>query len=161
MAADGRIEIDTRIDSKGVDKGVKDISKKLEGASQNLKDVGEGMTKYVTLPLAGLATGAMKVASDFNTSQALIQSFLGITREEAEKLNDTVQSVWEDGFGANLDEVSKSLLIVKQNMKGVAEGAELERVTKDAMTLAKVFDSDVNEVTRAGNNIMNNFGQFA
>nr|WP_250634878.1 phage tail tape measure protein [Bacillus subtilis] len=35
---------------------------------------------------------------------------------------------------------------------------DLKDVTKGAITLSETFDADVNEVTRAGNNIMKGFG---
>ncbi len=158
--ADGTIKIDTRIDPTGIDKGVKDINSKLSSVGEGMKSVGDSMSQYVTLPLVAMATGAIKVASDFNSSQAQIQNSLGLTANEASNLNDVVRDVWKDGFGASLDEVTNSLLEVKQNMKGLNDG-DLEQATKSAMTLAQTFDSDVNEVTRAGGNIMETFGVTA
>lgn len=155
--ADGQIVIDTRIDSSGVDKGVGEIQGKLNQVGQSMQSVGQSMTQYVTVPLMALGAGALKIASDFDGSQAKIQNSLGLTGKEAEVLNKTVQNVWKEGFGESVGDVTNSLLEVKQNMKGLNDG-DIEQATKSAMVLAQTFDSDVNEVTRAGGNIMSSFG---
>lgn len=124
----------------------------------NLTDSGEKMTKGVTVPVVAAGGAAMVTATQFEDASARIQTSLGVTAEEADKLSDSAIKIWEVGFGESLNEVSGALINVKQNMKEVSDGAELERVTRDAILLAESFESDVNEVTRAGNNLMTNFG---
>lgn len=106
----------------------------------------------------GLGVAVFDMAKDFDESVTKIQNSLGTTREEAVKLGDTATSAWADGFGESVADVSDSLIQVKQNMKEVGDGAELEAATKKAMALGQTFDADVNEVTRAANNIMKSFG---
>lgn len=155
--ADGTINIDTQINSNGIDRGLQEIETKLGNLGGSIKGIGESLTASVSAPLIALGTAAMKVASDFESSNAKIQNSFGLTSAEAEALGDTVKNVYKDGFGESLDDVTNSLIKVKQNLKGLNEG-ELEQATKSAMTLAQTFDADVNEVTRAGGNIMKAFG---
>ncbi|MGQ7105333.1 phage tail tape measure protein [Bacillus cereus group sp. Bce041] len=122
-----------------------------------MKDVGTNMTTGVSLPLAGIGAAAVKVASDFDTSQRNIQSSLGLTEKGAENLGKIAKETWKDGFGQSIEEVDQSLIKVYQNMKGVPH-EELEEATKSAMTLGKTFDSDINEVTRGAGQLMNQFG---
>ncbi|MCM3792509.1 transglycosylase SLT domain-containing protein [Priestia megaterium] len=136
---------------------VKMSSEKME----ELKGRAQGMKASMK---AGLVAGAvagsaglLKLASDADSSQKRIQAQLGLTGKEAQKLNKVARSVWKEGFGENMEEVRNGLVQVKQNIKGLNDG-ELEQVTKDALTLADVFDADVNEVTRAGANVMKGFG---
>ncbi|GAB6575009.1 TPA: phage tail tape measure protein [Bacillus paranthracis] len=122
-----------------------------------MKDVGTNMTAGVSLPLAGIGAAAIKVASDFDTSQRNIQSSLGLTEKGAENLGKIAKETWKDGFGQSIEEVDQSLVKVYQNMKEVPYD-ELEEATKSAMTLGKTFDSDINEVTRGAGQLMNQFG---
>ncbi|MHA4128196.1 phage tail tape measure protein [Bacillus cereus] len=122
-----------------------------------MKDVGTNMTTGVSLPLAGIGAAAVKVASDFDTSQRNIQSSLGLTEKGAENLGKIAKETWKDGFGQSIEEVDQSLIKVYQNMKDVPH-EELEEATKSAMTLGKTFDSDINEVTRGAEQLMNQFG---
>ncbi|MGN4860811.1 phage tail tape measure protein [Bacillus cereus group sp. MYBK132-2] len=122
-----------------------------------MKDVGTNMTTGVSLPLAGIGAAAVKVASDFDTSQRNIQSSLGLTEKGAENLGKIAKETWKDGVGQSIEEVDQSLIKVYQNMKDVPH-EELEEATKSAMTLGKTFDSDINEVTRGAGQLMNQFG---
>ena len=135
-----------------------DVGSKLEKTGDGITSVGQGVTLGLTTPILAAGAAAGIVAGQFDNASAQIQSSLGLTEAEAKKLEDTAKNVWQNGFGESLEEVTDSLLKVKQNMKDVADGAELEKVTQDAITLAQTFDADVNEVTRAGNNLMVNFG---
>jgi len=141
------------------------LSTSLNNSSQSLnafgdkaKDVGSKMSVGLTAPIvaAGIAVGM--IATQFEDAQVKIQNSLGATSEEAENLADVAQNVWADGFGESLETVSDALIKVKQNIKGISSDAELEKITRDAILLASTFESDVNEVTRAGQNLMHNFG---
>lgn len=137
---------------------VEDLGEALNNAGEKMKDVGSSMTTGVSAPIAGIGIAAGLSAKQFDDAAAQIQASLGLTADEAEGLEAIAKSVWKNGFGESLEEVTDALVRVKQNIKGISDEAELERVTESAIALAKTFDSDVNEVTRAGNNLMTNFG---
>lgn len=118
-----------------------------------MKNVGLGASAAI----AGLGGGALLAAGQFDNAAGQIQAALGVTADEAELLEDKAKSVWKAGFGESLEEVSGALVRVRQNMKNIDDG-DIEKITRDALALAKTFESDVNEVTRAGNNLMTNFG---
>lgn len=138
-----------------------DVAKKAQDAIQKFgdkaKEIGGAFSATLTPAIAAMGAGMMKVADDAEGSTSRIQATLGITRDEASKLSDSARDMWEQGFGESMEEVEAGLLSVKQNMGDLNE-SDLEQVTKDAMTLAGVFDADVNEVTRAGQNLMKGFG---
>lgn len=163
---------------KKTEKAIKDVDKALEKQGQEweeitddvhesgsafdtvggkMGDVGAKMTAGLTAPLAAAGAGMVKVAMDADTAGANIQASLGLTEKEASKLKETATKVWSEGFGEDMNEVQGALVQVKQNIKGLNEG-DLEQVTKDSMMLGKVFNADVNEVTRAGGNLMTGFG---
>ncbi|BDH62305.1 hypothetical protein MTP04_24350 [Lysinibacillus sp. PLM2] len=140
-------------------------SKKLDSYSTSfanvggkLTDIGSKLSVGLTAPItaAGVAVGML--ATQFEDAQVKIQNSLDITAEESERFANVAENVWARGFGDSLDSVSNALIRVRQNIQGINDEAELEEVTRNAIILAETFESDVNEVTRAGNNLMTNFG---
>lgn len=114
---------------------------------------------------AGLAVGAIggigvamgKMASETEKSLTRVENAFDLTKQQADELKDKVKSVWKDGFGEDMNEVSESIVQVKQNMKGLND-VELEDATKKVITLSQTFGADSNEVSRGINGLMTNFG---
>jgi phage-related minor tail protein/SLT domain-containing protein len=132
-------------------------SEALENAKEHAKGLGSGLAAGIGAGAAAASVGLIKVAADAEGSQKKLQAQLGLTSEESKKVAATARTIWKDGFGENMDEVRNALVQVKQNIRGLSEG-ELEQVTKDSMVLADVWGADVNEVTRAGGNLIKGFG---
>lgn len=132
-------------------------------AEADVEGLADGLNTAATAASAAMGAfgaGAGLAAAQFDNAAGQIQAGLGVTAEEAKKLESLARNVWKAGFGESLEEVSAGLIRVKQNMKQI-DGSEIEKVTQNALALAKSFESDVNEVTRAGNNLMVNFGVSA
>lgn len=125
--------------------------------AEKAKDIGGQMTVGITAPIVGIGVAAGASAQQFDNAVGQIQAALGVTKEEAEALEQTARNVWKKGFGESLEEVSAGVIRVQQNMKEI-DSSEIENSTRNALALAKSFESDVNEVTRAANNLMVNFG---
>lgn len=144
-------------------KGEKSTSKlglafgKLEN---KMHDISKTMTKTVTPAIGGLGIAIGKVASDFDTSGTHIENALDLTKKQLEQAKKVAKTLYSEGFGESLDDVTNAIVQVKQNMKGLND-VDLSYATKSAITLGKEFDSDVNEVTRAGNTLMQNYGLTA
>jgi len=132
-------------------------SEKLDAARERMEGMRGAIKAGLVAGAAAGGYGMLKLASDVDSSQKRIQGQLGVTGAEAKKLNGITQSLWKEGFGENMGEVRQGLIQVRQNIKGLNSG-DLKQVTKDSLTLAEVFDADVNEVTRAGSNVMKGFG---
>lgn len=173
LSADGDLELLRRalrqVDDGGsledVQRELRDLSQqteetgsRFEALGEKAKDLSGNISSGLSVAMAGIGTAAVASAIEFDKAQAKIQMSLGLTAKEAQKLEESSTKMWKAGFGESLEEVTDSLIKVKQNMKSVADGRELETVTRDAMVLANTFEADVNEVTRAANNLMVNFG---
>lgn len=65
--------------------------------------------------------------------------------------------MWKKGFGESLEEVDTALIKVYQNMRDVPYD-ELQMASEDVLTLAKVYDVDLNEATRGAGQLMSQFG---
>lgn len=107
---------------------------------------------------AGAALGgAITQVVDMENSIAKLAAQTGTYGSNIAELGDVAKTVFKAGHGESFDDVTMALGEVKNNLQGLDNG-ELARVTGDAMQLADTFDSDVNWVTRAANNLMTNFG---
>ena len=78
-----------RLDAKEFSQGVKEAESKLTDFGKKATKTGRKLTMAVTLPMAGAAAGAIKAASDFETSMTKIQSMVGLSA-------DTVQAFEKD-----------------------------------------------------------------
>ncbi|MGF3103650.1 phage tail tape measure protein [Rossellomorea sp. DUT-2] len=139
-------------------KDAKSLSSALDEVSDKAKDAGGNLSAGVSLPLGGIGVAAGKTAVDIDGAVRLMIGALGKTGEEAKLLESDLRAVWSEGFGENPEEAARAMMMVKQNIQGINEGKPLQEVTKDALTLAKVTEADVSEVTRGVNQLMHNFG---
>ena len=146
--------------SRGIDRATRQLnafSDRVSNMSTRMRDAGEKMAKAITVPIAAAGVVMAKAASDFQNAQGKIQASLGITAKEAEGLSNISRDIWKEGFGQDMQEVTQALIGVKHNLADI-NNADLQKITQNAMTIAEVFDQDVNEVTKAVGIAMKNFG---
>jgi TP901 family phage tail tape measure protein len=70
--------------------GMERFQKSMENAGKVMGDVGKKMTRSVTLPLVGIAVGAVKTAMDFETSMTKIESLVGFSADAVAEMNKQV-----------------------------------------------------------------------
>ncbi|MEK0222319.1 phage tail tape measure protein [Bacillus proteolyticus] len=134
--------------------GMEQIGKKLDlnnllEATQVLQGVSEKIIE--------LGKAAASIAIDFDNSQRKIQASLGLTEKGAENLGNIAKDAWKKGFGESLEDVDNALIKVYQNMRDVPH-EELQGASENVLTLAKVYDVDLNEATRGAGQLMSQFG---
>lgn len=172
---DGSVVIEAILDTSKVEKGVKDVNSTLNGVSWkgikegdaaaqrlsgSLKTAGTAATVGLTAPIVAAGAAAFNTASSYEQATARIQSALGLTAEEAERLGDVGEGIYENGFGTSLDAVSDALITVRQNLGDLNE-QDLEYVTQAALTLSDTLGMDVGESVRGVNALMDGFGLSA
>ncbi|GAA5416193.1 hypothetical protein Pryu01_01225 [Paraliobacillus ryukyuensis] len=133
------------------------VGNKVKTFGDKTSIVGNTMSTTVTPAILGLGAAAGVVAGSYEDSAVRIQNTLGLTAEETKELTNISRNIYNNGFGESADQIDQALLQVKQNIRNV-NNEDLERITEKAFLLADTFESDVNEVTRAGNNVMKGFG---
>lgn len=106
-----------------------------------------------TAVFAGVATQVM----DMNQSLTQLSAQTGLISEDFEGLKGTAQNLFRNNYGEDFNEVTAALANVKQNMHSLND-VDLEQFTGEAMMFTKTFDEDMNDVTRAANNMMSAFG---
>lgn len=70
---------------------IESTGKKLDGLNNlgtGITNVGKSLTTSLTLPIAGVGTAAVKLATDFEYSMSQVQAISGATGEEFEMLRD-------------------------------------------------------------------------
>lgn len=172
---DGSVIIEAILDISKVEKGVKDVNSTLSSVSWkgikegdaaaqklsgSLKTAGTAATVGLTAPIVAAGAAAFSTAANYEQATARIQSALGLTAEEAERLGDVGEGIYENGFGASLDAVSDALITVRQNL-GDLNDQDLEYVTQAALTLSDTLGMDVGESVRGVNALMDGFGLSA
>ncbi|SFG10740.1 phage tail tape measure protein [Sporolactobacillus nakayamae] len=139
------------------DKQMRKLTKDVNNVGGHLQDIGGKLTAGLTLPLAAVGAASIKTADDFQKSQGMMQARLGETSGRAKELESIARDVWKNGFGENVQAAADGVTMVNQNMKGMSN-KEINGVTKSAFMLSDVFGFDLNESTRAGKALMDNFG---
>ncbi|MBC2207411.1 phage tail tape measure protein [Listeria booriae] len=129
---------------------------KTKEAGEGIAKVGGVMTAGVTLPVLAVGAASIQAAENVLDSQSKITGALGTTQAQTAKLSATARSIYVDGYGESLEEVTDALTRVKLKMRDL-DGEELKQATVTAMNLAATFDADVNEVVRGGDGLMKNF----
>lgn len=172
---DGSVVIEAILDTSKIEKGVKDVNSTLSSVSWkgikegdaaaqklsgSLKTAGTAATVGLTAPIVAAGAAAFSTAASYEQATARIQSALGLTAEEAERLGDVGEGIYENGFGASLDAVSDALITVRQNL-GDLNDRDLEYVTQAALTLSDTLGMDVGESVRGVNALMDGFGLSA
>ncbi|MGG2938263.1 phage tail tape measure protein [Bacillus pacificus] len=138
QAADGMAEINKKLDMNNL----MEAAEVLQGISEKLIEMGKSI---------------VNTAIEFDGSQRKIQASLGLTGKGAENLQKIAVDTWKKGFGENLEEVDNALIKVYQNMRDVPYD-ELQMASEDVLTLAKIYDVDLNEATRGAGQLMSQFG---
>ncbi|MEG1907228.1 MAG: phage tail tape measure protein [Gordonibacter sp.] len=170
--ADGRVIIEAILDTANVSKNVKNLGKELNGVSwKNIaegdkkaqalsgafKDAGTACTMKLTAPVVAAGVAAFGVASNYEQATARIQSALGITGEEAERLGEVGEGIYENGFGESLDQVTDALITVKENL-GDVNDADLSAITQGALVLEQTLGMDMTETVRGAGALVKSFG---
>ncbi|MED3468709.1 phage tail tape measure protein, partial [Bacillus thuringiensis] len=138
QVADGMAEINKKLDMNNL----MEAAEVLQGISEKLIEMGKSI---------------VNTAIEFDGSQRKIQASLGLTGKGAENLQKIAVDTWKKGFGENLEEVDNALIKVYQNMRDVPH-EELQGASENVLTLAKVYDVDLNEATRGAGQLMSQFG---
>lgn len=87
MASDGSLIFDTKVDTKGIDKGLKDIESKASGFT-----IGKGIMSNLTADAIKAAGGALVDAAqagmEFEASMSRVEAVSGATGQQLESLTD-------------------------------------------------------------------------
>lgn len=110
--------------------------------------------------LIEVGNAAMDVSAQFQDSQKKMQLSIGLTAEEAERLNGIAQNVFERGVADSLDVAVESVQLLRQNFKDLSE-VQLEDLSNQLVGIVDSTGTDAQENINAAKQIMNAFGLSA
>lgn len=117
-----------------------------------------------TAAVVGIGTAAFTAASDFDAATKKMQSSLGLTDTAAAGFKETMQNIFANNFGNDIEDVADSLTKVEAafgRIGGTESYEELQFATEAALALRDTFDVEVNESTEAAIELMDKFGLTA
>lgn len=154
-------EIDDQSDKwKQLSNRVGEAGEALSNAGQKMQGIGTTLSASITAPLAGFATLAGKAALDFDAAAGVIQAEIGTTGASAEKLQQTAQNLWKDGFGDSMEGVAVKVAGVSKVLGDLSK-VDLSNVTRGLDLFEKRGWADQQEALRAVNVLMKQFGMTA
>ncbi|TDC02596.1 hypothetical protein E1091_00350 [Micromonospora fluostatini] len=100
--------------------------------------------------IAGLGVAAAGISGVIaaNANKGQIQAALGISPQEAAEAAKVAGTLYAEGWGDSLEQVSGAVVVVKQQLTGLAGGDDLAGLAQRAQTLEKVFGIDLTESVR-------------
>lgn len=140
------------------------LGNSLEDAGQDAESSSEGYTVLKNV-LANLVTEGInktvdafkELATEGDTSLAMLSARTGATGQELEGFEDVMYEVYNSNYGDSLGDVSEKLSTVIQ-MTDNLDKASLAQITKNAIALEDVFGFDVVESLRTANSLTDQFG---
>ena len=133
---DGHLNFDTEIDTKGFNKGVKNISKSAKGLSLSLKNIGAAFTGFLALSvvkhMVKVADQAIELSSDMQEVQNVVDTAFGSMAYKAEEFADIA-----------IDQFGMSRLAAKRTAStymsmGKSMGLSMEAASDMAIETAKL-----------------------
>ncbi|HIU80009.1 MAG TPA: phage tail tape measure protein [Candidatus Coproplasma excrementipullorum] len=98
----------------------------------------------------------VELGDEYDKAMQKVSAQTGATGDELEELGEVVKTVYGDNFGDSMEDAAAAVAEVKQLTD--LEGDALASAAEDALSLAKAFEFDVSESTRAASALMKNFG---
>lgn len=154
-----KVKDNTSAFEKFIDK-IEATSKKLTAVGEKISGFGSKLTKFVSLPISGVGTYALKSAIDVESATAKISTYFGEVGDAATTNGKLVEEVFAKNVTTDLDEVSNAIIMVRKNMSNLSD-KEMADIASQAIVLEKTFGIDMNETLRGVNSLMVNFGLSA
>lgn len=135
-----------------------------DGALSALGETGAGALGKIAgaAPIAGAAVAAIgavaiDAAADFDTAEARITAAVGGTGEAAETLKEAGRTLYEDGWGESMTDLSDSLITAREILGDISE-EDMSAAVEGALALEQTYGSDFSETLRGARVLMEKFG---
>lgn len=140
---------------ESVEKAKKEVKDFGDKAKESFDKVKTGVGVLAGATVAGVGY-AVTLSSEFDKAFNTLITRTGASADEMDALNTSMENVYKNNFGENMEDVAVSMATVKNNTK--LTGEALESMTQNALLLRDTFDFEVNESTRSAKMLMDQFG---
>ncbi len=103
-----------------------------------------------------LGSSTIGFVTDSNTAFNDLVTKTGAVEEEFDGLKQTMNDIYANNFGADIQDVADSMAVVKQQTD--LSGESLKNMTEQALLLRDSFEFDVSDSVRSANMLMDTFG---
>lgn len=152
-------------DSKDAQRAFKEIRDEADKTESHFSKVGQGLGSALTTGIGAVAVGVGAVAAAAAT--LFVKGFLdqveadqlsdklaaqvGLTDQQAERAGEIASAVYRDAWGESLGEVNETLAALERSFGALTTMSQstARGLAEDALTIADVWDQDVNEVIRS------------
>jgi TP901 family phage tail tape measure protein len=86
----GLLNIVFGADLRGFDRAMKKAQKSIKKFGSNMKRIGGNLSRNLTLPILAVGGASVKMALDFEQSMTKINTLVGVSKDEVEKLKKSV-----------------------------------------------------------------------
>jgi len=142
-------------DVKGLATGVGDTEKQLNRLGKNIGNIGANLTKGLTLPIVGLAVGAVAAFDQVDSAMDEVAARTGAAGDALTGLQESFKTV-AAGATQGMDEVA--IAVGELNTRLGLTGKPLEDVSQQMLTLARVAGTEVEATTVSVTRAMNDMG---
>lgn len=117
------------------------LGKSIQDVGGKMKKVGDGMSKYVTLPIVGAGAASIKAFNEVKDGLNIVAQKTGAAGEELTKMQDSARNLAK---GIPTDFETAGTAIGEVNTRFGLTGDALETLSGKFVQFAKVNDTDVN-----------------
>ena len=145
------------LDSKRFESGLSRAQKRMRKFSAGLKRTGRAMTMGVTAPLAAIAASSFKVAADFELAMKKVKAISGATGNDFKLLETDAKKL-----GASTVFSASQVAELQLEMAKLGLSAqEIKNATKDTLSLAQAFGTELGPTAETVVKTLNQFGLSA
>ncbi len=136
-----------------------DVEEGMNKATELFKSGGARMVAGATVLGAAVGAELSKAfagAIEVEAANDKLAAQMGLTGQDAERAGKIAGELYGDAYGESLGEVNEAIKNVSFNIKDMStlSDADLKSITAGAMDIAKAFDQDVGNATRAVGKLM-------
>lgn len=136
-------------------KPLKVWGEQFQEVGEKMSDFGEQLTKYVTLPLAGLATASVKSAAEFEDGMAKIYTIAMDSTEPMEKMREELIQLSND-TGFSLNDLAEATY---QTVSASVDATEATEFMTHAVKLARAGFTTTTRAVDILTTVMNSYGK--
>ena len=149
------LSVYVNLKTKDFTTGLGRLQRSLKKFGNNLKATGQRLTSSITMPLALAGGGAVKLATDFETSMTKIQTLVGTSAEDVDKLRQSVLDLSGETAQSPKDLADALFFIQSAGFKG-QESLDILKVSAQGAAMGM---GELTDIANASTSIMRGYAK--
>ena len=135
--------------------GIQSINRELDSLSSTAIDVGKSLTASLTVPLAAVSAGLIKVANDYDNATNQIIAGTGATGAALEGLQEVTRNVFTQ---VPTDIGNVSSVVAELNTRTGETGPALQSMATQVLEASRLLGGDATQLARGFSQTVKQFG---